>query len=119
MKALDGPMKGKEYTVPDGVLRVIDHWYDDLIYLHKVTYMRTDEGWVLETHESDEPIPTRSELQQAIERVRELHKLRIEVNQNGFSNDTCNGCYDEDSSTGEQFHHDYPCPTIKALDGEQ
>ena len=60
-----------------------------------------------------------NEYKQAIERVRNLHKLRIEVNQNGFSNDTCNGCYDEDSSTGEQFHHDYPCPTIEALDGEQ
>jgi hypothetical protein len=56
-------------------------------------------------------------LDKAIQRVRELHKLRIEVNQNGFANDTCDGCYDEDPSTGEQFHHDYPCPTIKALDG--
>jgi hypothetical protein len=56
-------------------------------------------------------------LVEAVQRVRELHSLRIEVNQNGFSNDTCNGCYDEDSSTGEQFHHDYPCPTIQALDG--
>jgi len=60
-----------------------------------------------------------NEYKQAIERVRNLHKLRIEVNQNGFSNDTCDGCYDEDSSTGQQFHHDYPCPTIEALDGEQ
>ena len=60
-----------------------------------------------------------NKLVEAIVRVRELHKLRIEVNENGFSNDTCNGCYDEDSSTGTQFHHDYPCPTIKALDGEQ
>jgi len=61
--------------------------------------------------------PSFNQLVKAIERVRELHKLRIEVNENGFSNDTCNGCYDEDYSTGEQFHHDYPCPTIKALDG--
>ena len=103
MKALDGPMKGKEYTVPDGVLRVIDHWYDDLIYLHKVTYMRTDEGWVLETHESDEPIPTRSELQQAIERVRELHKP------NGAG--MCMECMPD----GEIR---MPCPTIQALERE-
>jgi hypothetical protein len=60
-----------------------------------------------------------TDAEEAVQRVRELHKLRIEVNENGFSNDTCNGCYDEDSSTGEQFHHDYPCPTIEALDGEQ
>jgi len=60
---------------------------------------------------------TYQELLDSIQRVRELHKIRIEVNQNGFANDTCNGCYDEDYSTGEQFHHDYPCPTIKALDG--
>jgi hypothetical protein len=57
------------------------------------------------------------ELSKAIERVRELHKLRVEVNEHGYSNDTCWGCYDEEPSTGKQFHHDYPCPTIKALDG--
>ena len=59
------------------------------------------------------------EAREAIQRVRELHKLRVEINENGFANDTCNGCFDEDSSTGEHFHHPYPCPTIKALDGEQ
>ena len=59
------------------------------------------------------------EYKKAIERVRELHKLRVEVNEHGYSNDTCWGCYDEEPSTGQQFHHEYPCPTIKALDGEQ
>ena len=47
--ALDGPFKGKKYTLPNGVLRVIDHWYDDLIYLHKVTYLVTDDGLVEES----------------------------------------------------------------------
>ena len=48
----------------------------------------------------------------AIERVRELHKPRI-----GYTGDLlCIAC--------ESFHEDskpvkYPCPTIKALDGEQ
>jgi hypothetical protein len=55
---------------------------------------------------------------ESVQRVRELHKLRVEVNEHGYSNDTCWGCYDEEPSTGQQFHHDYPCPTIKALDGE-
>jgi hypothetical protein len=57
-------------------------------------------------------------LLESVQRVRELHKLRVEVNEHGYSNDTCWGCYDEEPSTGQQFHHDYPCPTIKALDGE-
>ena len=56
---------------------------------------------------------------QAIERVRALHKPMNETNENGYVNIVCSGCYDEDSSTGEQFHHEYPCPTIKAIDGEQ
>lgn len=47
--ALDGPFKGKKYTLPNGVLRVIDHWYDDLIYLHKVTYLVTDDGLLEES----------------------------------------------------------------------
>ena len=54
----------------------------------------------------------------AIERVRALHKPIEEVNDNGFVNIVCNGCFDEEPSTGQQFHHDYPCPTIKALDGD-
>ena len=57
-------------------------------------------------------------LLESVQRVRELHKLRVEVNEHGYANDTCWGCYDEEPSTGQQFHHDYPCPTIKALDGE-
>jgi hypothetical protein len=60
-----------------------------------------------------------SEAEEAIERVRELHKPIEEVNENGFVNIVCNGCFDEEPSTGQEFHHDYPCPTIKALDGEQ
>jgi hypothetical protein len=49
--ALDGPFKGKRYTLPNGVQRVIDHWYDDFIYLHKVTYLVTDDGLIEETRE--------------------------------------------------------------------
>jgi hypothetical protein len=55
-------------------------------------------------------------LMQAIERVRELHKPMNETNENGFVNIVCAGCYDEDTCTGRKFHHDYPCPTIEALD---
>ena len=47
------------------------------------------------------------ELKSAIQRVRELHK-----NKNGL----CNACEDTYESSGLK---DYPCPTIKALDGEQ
>jgi hypothetical protein len=55
---------------------------------------------------------------QAIERVRELHKPIEEVNVNGFVNIVCNGCFDEEPSTGQEFHHHYPCNTIKVLDGD-
>jgi hypothetical protein len=48
--ALDGPFKGKRYTLPNGVLTVIDHWYDDKIFLHKVTYHVYDDGLRLEAH---------------------------------------------------------------------
>jgi hypothetical protein len=54
---------------------------------------------------------------EAIERVRELHKPIEEVNENGFVNIVCNGCFDEEPSTGQEFHHDYPCPTVQALNG--
>jgi len=74
------------------------------------------EDWITEKY-IDDVRNANQKNYDAVKRVRELHSLRVEVNQNGFSNDTCDGCYDEDSSTGEQFHHDYPCPTIKALDG--
>ncbi len=46
----------------------------------------------------------RLELQDAINRVRELHKPYIYGNADGSS---CSACDNE-----------YPCPTIKALDGE-
>ena len=46
-----------------------------------------------------------TKLQQAIQRVRELHK------QNGIK---CNSCGDDRGDYAL-----YPCPTIKALDGEQ
>lgn len=45
-------------------------------------------------------------LRQAVQRVRELHK-----NKNGL----CIACDDTYESSGLK---DYPCPTIKALDGD-
>ena len=49
-------------------------------------------------------------LEEAIERAHELHK---EVP--GPSDDTmCSHCY-----VDEYRYYEYPCPTIKALDGEQ
>jgi len=56
---------------------------------------------------------------QAIERVSKLHKPMEEVNVNGFVNIVCSACFDEEPSTGQEFHHDYPCKTIKVLDSKQ
>jgi hypothetical protein len=63
------------------------------------------------------PVEELRKLTQAVARVRELHRPMIEVNENGFENIVCAGCWDEDTSTGQEFHHSHPCPTIKALDG--
>lgn len=51
------------------------------------------------------------EMQQAIERVRELHKP-------DNWND-CEHCSIIASPDGNEYLSRYPCPTIKALDGEQ
>jgi hypothetical protein len=52
----------------------------------------------------------RKPLQDAIQRVRELHK-----EMNGPADDlTCSAC-----AVDELNYPEYPCPTIKALEGEQ
>ena len=55
--ALDGPFEGKKYTIPNGVQRVIDHWYDDDFFLHKVTYLVYEDGMKLESHLVDQTQP--------------------------------------------------------------
>ena len=61
MEALDGPFKGKLYRdVPEGVLRLIDQYYDDKLFIHKVTYLRTNKGWALETEELVEQLYTQA-----------------------------------------------------------
>jgi hypothetical protein len=50
----------------------------------------------------------------AIQRVRELHKSRKTI-----SGEVCDGCETECDDPWESIHYmNYPCPTIKALDGE-
>ncbi len=56
-------------------------------------------------------------LNNAIQRVRELHKLVIESNV-GCGEPGCCGEYEEYEVCAD-CQCDYPCPTIKALDGEQ
>jgi hypothetical protein len=51
-----------------------------------------------------------TELQSAIQRVRELHRKDL-------SGD-CSACV-IDAQYGAKMYENYPCPTIKALDGEQ
>lgn len=53
-----------------------------------------------------------SEAEQAIERVRELHKPVA-----GIGITECAVCVDDRMHWTESV--EYPCPTIKALDGEQ
>jgi hypothetical protein len=53
-------------------------------------------------------------LEFAIHRVRELHKqvTRFDTSKQGY---TCQECY----ASYPYYEYEYPCPTIKALDGEQ
>lgn len=58
------------------------------------------------------------EYKQAIERVRELHKPVTSYK--GMDNDEIIGCYEcEETGSGREYWVEYPCPTIKALDGDQ
>jgi hypothetical protein len=58
-----------------------------------------------------------TKLQQAIERVRELHKPVTSYK--GMDNDEIIGCIEcEETGSGREYWVEYPCPTIKALYGE-
>lgn len=51
MKALDGPLKGKEYIgVGEQTHTVVDH-YRTAYEFYSVTYKRTDNGWKYEKQE--------------------------------------------------------------------
>lgn len=58
---------------------------------------------------------TIADQQEAIERVRELHKP-VEASTERGMRQICQECWD---IAGERLAAVYPCPTIKALDGEQ
>lgn len=56
--------------------------------------------------------------QEAIQRVRELHKPVTSYK--GIHHDEIVGCYEcEETGSGREYWVEYPCPTIKALNGEQ
>lgn len=64
------------------------------------------------------------ELMQAIERVRELHKPYEDTNQHYVKDSVLHGvtiwCLECSIERGMgEYLTPYPCPTIKALDGEQ
>jgi len=54
---------------------------------------------------------------EAIQRVRELHKM-IKSSKYACGDSECCGDYEE-CDICEYCYDDYPCDTIKALDGEQ
>jgi hypothetical protein len=66
----------------------------------------------------EEPEPTFDEINNAIKRVRELHK-EVDANDSVCGDPDCCGEYIEDWTMCQDCYSDYPCPTIKALDGEQ
>jgi hypothetical protein len=55
------------------------------------------------------PFTRVDQLSKAVERVRELHRED--------SSGDCSACV-IDAQYGAKMYADYPCPTIKALDGE-
>jgi hypothetical protein len=67
---------------------------------------------------ADEMAGTISDQAEAIKRVRELHK-EIDGNTSVCGDPDCCGEYIENYMVCGHCDQDYPCPTIKALDGEQ
>lgn len=60
----------------------------------------------------------KTKLQEVIQRVRELHRV-IEVGlPDGRFMGACSGCMEGVDYNNDYTFADYPCPTIKALDGE-
>ena len=52
----------------------------------------------------------------SFQRVRELHKPVTSYK--GMDHDEIVGCYEcEETGSGREYWVEYPCPTIKALDG--
>lgn len=57
-------------------------------------------------------------LLESVQRVRELHKPV--KSWKGIDHTEIVGCYEcEETGSGREYWVEYPCPTIKALDGEQ
>jgi len=59
-----------------------------------------------------------NQAEEAIQRVRELHK-EIDANDSVCGDPDCCGAYEEGWTMCQDCYSDYPCDTIKALDGEQ
>jgi len=57
-------------------------------------------------------------LKASIQRVRELHK-EVDANDSVCGDPDCYGEYIEDWTMCQDCYSDYPCPTIKALDGDE
>lgn len=67
----------------------------------------------------DDVLEANDAMSEAIGRVRELHKV-IEVGlPDGRFMGACSGCMEGVDYNNDYTFADYPCPTIKALDGEQ
>jgi len=58
-----------------------------------------------------------NQAEETIERVRELHK-KIDANDSVCGDPECCGEYIEGWTVCQECYCDYPCKTIKALDGE-
>lgn len=60
---------------------------------------------------------THSTYREATKRVRELHKPVKSYK--GTDHTEIVGCYEcEETGSGREYWVEYPCPTIKALDGD-
>lgn len=114
-------MSETQTPLGDGALEIIVGMLDGLKQGHTMTFDGHDILEVIKVQAENLHYLMSEAYKEkaAVERVRELHKPMNEKNEHGFVNIVCAGCFDEDTSTGEKFHHCYPCATIEAVRGEQ
>lgn len=75
------------------------------------------EDWITEKY-IDDVRNANAKNYGAIKRVRELHKPVKSYK--GKDHTEIVGCYEcEETGSGREYWVEYPCPTIKALDGEK
>jgi len=68
--------------------------------------------------EREDDSPCYECLLESVQRIRELHK-EVDANDSVCGDPDCCGEYIEDWTMCQECYEDYPCKTIKALDGEQ